>query len=152
MAKELKNANTEFELTEAFWKQYKPDSVKETGLSGALRDYEKKLKEAEKLDNSNASPVAKANKWGEVRAALHDLTDAMPTAINALGKDKDSHKNLKASLERAHKALKGKTHAAYKTAEDKAVLPTEDEDVGGEAWNKWIAKIPKQDIRNWTTV
>jgi hypothetical protein len=152
MAKELKSATTEFELTEAFWKQYKPDSVKETGLSSKLRDYEKKLKEAEKLDGSNASPVAKASKWGEVRAALHDLTDAMPAAIGALGKDKDSHKNLKASLERAHKALKGKTHAAYKTADEKVVLPTEQEDVGGDEWNKWIARIPKQDNRAWANV
>jgi hypothetical protein len=153
MAKELKSAATEFELNEAFWKQYKPDSVKETGLSSKLRDYEKALKEAQKLDNSTGSPVAKANKWGEVRAALHDLTDAMPKAIDSLGKDKDSHKNLKASLERAHKALKGKTHPAYKTAEDKMVLPTEQEDVGGDVWNKWIAKIPKDDIRKpWNTV
>jgi len=157
MAKELKSATTEFELTEDFWKKYKPDSVKETGLSGALRDYEKKLNEAQKLDNSTSSPVAKANKWGEVRAALHDLTAAMPKAIDSLGKDKDSHKNLKASLERAHKALKGKDHPAYKEAEDKAVLPTEQEDVGVSAgiraeWDKWIAKIPKQDIRSWSTI
>ena len=62
MAKELKSATTEFELTEDFWKKYKPDSVKETGLSGKLRDYEKKLKEAQKTDDSTASPVAKANK------------------------------------------------------------------------------------------
>lgn len=151
MPKELKSATTDFELTEEFWKQYKPDSVKETGLSSKLRDYEKKLKEAEKLAGS-ASPVAKANKWGEVRAALHDLTDAMPAALGALGKDKDSHKNLKASLERAHKLLKGKTHPAYKSAEEKAVLPTEQEDVGGAEWDKWIAKIPKPDTRNWTTV
>lgn len=152
MAKELQSANTEFELTEAFWKKYKPDSVKETGLSSKLRDYEKKLKEAQKLDATPASPVAKASKWGEVRAELHNLTAAMPAAIDVLGKDKDSHKNLKASLDRAHKALKGKTHPAYTIAEEKTVLPTEGEDVGGEAWNKWIAKIPKQDIRNWTTV
>jgi hypothetical protein len=152
MAKELKSATTEFELTEDFWKKYKPDSAKENGLSGALRDYEKKLKEAQKLDSGNTSPVAKANKWGEVRAALHDLTDAIPKAIDALGKDKDSHKNLKASLERAHKALKGKNHPAYTQAEGKAVLPTEQEDVGSAEWDKWIAKIPKQDIRNWTTV
>lgn len=152
MAKELKNAATEFELTETFWKQYKPDSVKETGLSSKLRDYEKKLKEAQKLESGAASPVAKANKWGEVRAALHDLTEAMPAALNALGKDKDSHKNLKASLTRAHKASKGKTHPAYSAADDKAVLPTEQEDVGGAEWDKWIARIPKQDTRNWTTV
>src|SRR6185295_6642911 len=103
MAKELEHGK-KFELTEAFWKQYKPDSVKETGLSSKLRDYEKKLKEAQKLDNSKDSPVAKANKWGEVRAALHDLTAAMPAAIDALGKEKDSHKNLKTSLQQAYKA------------------------------------------------
>ncbi len=152
MAKELKSASTDFLLTEAFWKQYKPDSVKETGLSSKLRDYEKKLKEAEKLNSSTGSPVAKANKWGEVRAALHDLTDAMPAAITALGKDKDSHKNLKASLQRAHQELKGKTHPAYTAAEAKAVLPTEQENVGGAAWDKWIAKLKTPDIRNWTTV
>jgi hypothetical protein len=140
MAKELK-ANTEFELTEDFWKKYKPDSVKETGLSGALRDYEKKLKEAQKLDDSTASPVAKANKWGEVRAALHDLTAAIPKAIDSLGKEKDSHKNLKASLEKVHKSLKAKTHLAYEAAEGKAVLPTEHEDVGGAEWNNWIKKV-----------
>ncbi len=152
MAKELKSATTEFELTEAFWKLYKPDSVKETGLSSKLRDYEKKLKEAQKLDASTGSPIAKANKWGEVRAELHNLTGAMPAAIDALGKDKESHKNLQASLQRVHKALKGKTHPAYTTADQKAVLPTEQEDVGGDKWTHWIAKIPKQDIRNWSTV
>src|SRR5262245_40304867 len=154
MAKELKNANTEFELTEDFWKKYKPDSVKETGLSGALRDYEKKLKEAQKLDDSTASAVAKANKWGEVRAALHDLTAAIPKPIEDLSKDKDSHKNIKASLDRAYKALKGKTHPAYTAAEEKAVLPTEQEDVGGDEWKKWIAKISAstRDTREWKTV
>lgn len=156
MAKELPSANTKFELSEDFWKKYKPDSVKETGLSAALRDHARVAKEAEKLEAGNGTPVEKMNKWGQVLSSLHDLTAAMPKVIAMLAKEKDSHKNLKASLQRVHKELKGKNHAEYVHAEERKehwydlALPPPAPEEGANM--SWMDKLPKNDTRNWKTV
>ena len=121
MAKELESATKEFELTEAFWKKYKPDSVKETGLSGKLRDYQKQLAKAEEIEASGAGDDARYEAWVKVEEALDALTQAMLPPLTALAKDKASHTNLKKSLERAHKELKDKSHPAYQHAGEKKI-------------------------------
>jgi len=122
--------NADFQLSDKFWKTYKPDAVKDTGLGEALRKYEKARVIAEKLGNEkdvgHFEPNEAAKAWALVCKTLGDVATALPAVATALDKaraksgikpaDATSMQNLGDAIEKAAKQLNAHSHPSYVNA------------------------------------
>ncbi|MBN8627836.1 MAG: hypothetical protein J0M17_20340, partial [Planctomycetes bacterium] len=167
MPKTLNSGKVDFEFTESFWKTYKPDSVDGKLLTAALKRFEKLLKAAQKEDEEDdlggtdedvVSDKLKA--WGAVVSGLTEIKMALEKTIPLLGKDKESHVNLKESLERALTQMKRGSHVQQMAvnkkkdkyldlqsqAMNKSNPPPEEEN---KEFETWLKKLDKKERRNW---
>ena len=153
MAKELKG-KVDFELSEKFWKTYKPDSVKKTGLSDALRKFEKARKAAEKIEKGSGPAIEKSNAWGVALKEINALLPIMKKTMAALGKDK--HKNLLDSLTKAQNELKRGSHVLLESIEKRKskwyLEATKAQGEDSQWLDRLVAKSDRKDIRKWSAV